>query len=93
MPRKAVGKQPPQEGPIWEAFVRYWRRAIDDSGRRATAWRAFHAGYGAAQGTDAGDGRGNGAGADRKPSGRVRASRMMAGRATTPPRGPAGPMT
>ncbi|MFZ5780754.1 MAG: hypothetical protein ACOY4R_11195 [Pseudomonadota bacterium] len=48
MPRKAVGKQPPQEGPIWEAFVRYWRHAIDDSGRRATAWRAFHAGHCAA---------------------------------------------
>jgi len=52
MPRKAVGKQPPQQGPVWEAFVRYWRHAIDDSGRRATAWRAFHAGYCAAAGND-----------------------------------------
>jgi hypothetical protein len=75
MPRKAVGKQPPQEGPIWEAFVRYWRRAIDDSGRRATAWRAFHAGYSAAQGADAGTAR--------KPSGSAPASTTTA-RAAAP---------
>ena len=45
MPRKAVGRQPPQEGPAWQAFMRYWKHAIDDNGRRAAAWRAFHAGY------------------------------------------------
>jgi hypothetical protein len=48
MPRKAVGKQPPHEGPVWEAFLRYWAKAIDQKGARAIAWRAFHAAYGSA---------------------------------------------
>jgi hypothetical protein len=45
MPRKAVGRQPEQSGPVWDAFVRYWKHAPDDTGRRAAAWRAFYAGF------------------------------------------------
>src|SRR5262245_49271144 len=45
MPRKAVGRQPPQKGPAWDAFVAYWKRAIDGKQSRACAWRAFHAGW------------------------------------------------
>lgn len=45
MPRKAVGRQPPRIGPLWEAFCDYWQDAPDGKGRCATAWRAFFAGY------------------------------------------------
>jgi hypothetical protein len=45
MPRKAVGRQPLQKGPAWDAFVAYWKRAIDGKQSRACAWRAFHAGW------------------------------------------------
>ena len=47
MPRKAVGRQPPQKGPAWNAFVAYWKHAIDGKQSRAIAWRAFHAGWAA----------------------------------------------
>jgi len=47
MPRKAVGRQSPQKGPAWNAFVAYWKHAIDGKQSRAIAWRAFHAGWAA----------------------------------------------
>ncbi|MGD9883047.1 MAG: hypothetical protein AB7U95_23325 [Reyranella sp.] len=53
MPRKAVGRQPPQKGPAWDAFVAYWRHAIDGKQSRAIAWRAFHAGWAARSATPA----------------------------------------
>ena len=54
MPRKAVGRQPPQKGPAWNAFVAYWKHAIDGKQSRAIAWRAFHAGWAARPATRAG---------------------------------------
>ena len=57
MPRRKIAG-PPQEGLVWEAFLRYWanvgdsnsHRAMaanvgDSNSHRAMAWRAFYAGY------------------------------------------------
>ena len=38
---------PERSGPIWEAFELYWRAAKDQNGKKAIAWRAFHAGVSA----------------------------------------------
>ena len=46
-----AGKQripsPAKEGPVWDAFVDYWKTVRDPEGTRATAWRAYHAAWNA----------------------------------------------
>jgi len=37
--------QPEREGPVWEAFLKWFKNTNIEAQRRSVAWKAFHASW------------------------------------------------